>query len=38
MVTTAAFVGAVAVLIGLALCAFAIYLTDSRNEPQARGH
>jgi len=38
MVTTAAFVGAVAILIGLALCAFAIYLTDSRKEPQARGH
>jgi hypothetical protein len=38
MVTTAAFFGAILVLIGLALSAFAIYLTDGRDEPQFRDH
>lgn len=38
MVTTAAFVGTFIVLIGLALTASAIYLTDGRDEPQFRDH
>ena len=38
MVTTAAFVGTFIVLIGLALSAFVIYLTDGPGEPQFRGH
>jgi hypothetical protein len=37
MVTTAAFVGVLVVLIGLALSAYAIYLTNGRDEPRFRG-
>ena len=38
MVTIVAFVGAIFVAIGLALCAFAIQLTDGRGEPRFRGY
>jgi hypothetical protein len=37
MVTTAAFVGVLVVLIGLALSAYAIYLSNGRDEPRFRG-
>ena len=36
MVTTAAFVGTIVILIGLALSAFAIYLTEGQEESQFR--
>ena len=38
MVTIVAFVGAIFVVIGLALCAFVIQLTDGRVDPQFRDH
>ena len=38
MVTIEAFVGAIFVVIGLAICAFLIQLTDGRGEPQFRDH
>jgi hypothetical protein len=38
MVTIVAFVGAIFVVIGLALCAFVIQLTDGQGEPRFRGY
>jgi hypothetical protein len=38
MVTITAFVGAIFVVIGLALWAFVIQLTDGRGEPRFRGY
>jgi len=38
MVTAVAFVGTIVLLIGLALTAFAIYLTDGQDEPKFRDH
>ena len=37
MVTTAAFVGVIIVLIGLALSAYAIYVANTRDESGFRG-
>jgi hypothetical protein len=38
VVTASAYVGAIVVLFGLALSAFAVYLADGRDEPQYRDH